>query len=59
MTIEKILKVFRKFMSDSGCVWDADNEIDYIKNLAYRDGAIDFCSRLLEEAEMEQEIETN
>lgn len=53
MDKNQLLEVFRKFMRYSGGVWDADTEIDYVKNLAYRDGAIDFCSKLLEEMEDE------
>lgn len=51
MDKKQILEVFRKFMADSGGVWNADTESEYVKNLAYRDGAIDFCSMLLERME--------
>lgn len=53
MDKKQLLEAFREFIADSFGAWDADSEINYAKNLAYKDGATDFCSMLLKRMEDE------
>lgn len=47
MSEEQLKDVFYKFISDTCGAYDAGNEIEYIKALAYRDGAINLMERIL------------
>lgn len=47
MSEEKIKDLFYKFISDTCGAYDTENEIEYVKALAYRDGVISFMDYIL------------